>query len=230
MTVLCTSLGTSDRAKPWAPFSPSREEPWDMRRVVHLHRRVAFAATWEEIERDLKDGPEASINRLLEGRARSAQGQAADEFESTSTVLADAAAGSSEPGRLKAWWIYRMLFTPDPLGERLTLMWHNHFATSNAKVDDLAAMRQQNETFRRLAGQPFGELLEAAIRDPALLAWLDAPANRKGHPNENLARELMELFTARHRKLHRGRRREAARRLTGWSVSDGPVPRGGRNA
>ena len=219
MTVLCTSLGTSDRAKPWAPFSPSREEPWDMRRVVHLHRRVAFAATWEEIERDLKDGPEASINRLLEGRARSAQGQAADEFESTSTVLADAAAGSSQPVRLKAWWIWRMLHTSDPLGERLTLLWHNHFATSNAKVDDLAAMRQQNETFRRLARAPFGELLGAAIRDPALLAWLDAPANRKGHPNENLARELMELFTVGIGNYTEADVREAARALTGWSVS-----------
>ena len=86
-----------------------------------------------------------------------------------------------------------MLFTPDPLRERLTLIWHDHFATSQLKVDDVAAMRRQNETFRRLGRGPFGDLLREMLRDPALLAWLDAPSNRKGKPNENLARELMEL-------------------------------------
>ena len=59
---------TSD---PWAPYVPDRARPWDVRRVVHLHRRAGFAATWEEIQRDLDDGPEASIGRLLEGKSRS---------------------------------------------------------------------------------------------------------------------------------------------------------------
>ena len=136
-------------------------------------------------------------------------------------MLADAAVGSKDPNRLKAWWIWRMLHTPDPLGERLTLFWTNGFATSNQKVDDLAAMRQQNETFRRLARAPFGELLNAAVRDPALLAWLDAPANRKGHANENLARELLELFTVGIGHYTEADVQEAARALTGWSVSHG---------
>ena len=219
MTDSPTSSGSSDRAKPWAPFSPTDEAPWNLRRVVHLHRRAGFAACWQELERDLKDGPDASINRLLDGRARA--GRAPDEFESTSTVLADAAVGSKDPNRLKAWWIWRMLHTPDPLGERLTLFWTNGFATSNQKVDDLAAMRQQNETFRRLARAPFGELLNAAVRDPALMAWLDAPANRKGHANENLARELLELFTVGIGHYTEGDVQEAARALTGWSVRDG---------
>jgi hypothetical protein len=219
MTNSPTSSGPGNRAKPWAPFSPTDDAPWDLRRVVHLHRRAGFAACWQELERDLKDGPHASIKRLLDGRAR--YGQAPDGFESTSTVLADAAAGSGEPNRLKAWWIWRMLHTPDPLGERLTLVWANCFATSNQKVDDLTAMRQQNETFRRLARAPFGELLNAAVRDPALLAWLDAPANRKGHPNENLARELLELFTVGIGHYAEADVQEAARALTGWSVRDG---------
>src|SRR3954449_3736156 len=72
---------------------------------------------------------------------------------------------------------------------------HAPFPTSQLKVNDVAAMRGQNETLRRHARGPFGDLLRAMLRDPALLVWLDAPSNRKGKPNENLARELMELFT-----------------------------------
>ena len=136
-------------------------------------------------------------------------------------MLADAAVTSGDPARLKAWWVYRMLFGPDPLGERLTLIWHDHFATSNLKVDDLAAIRRQNETLRRLSRAPFAALLNAAVRDPALLAWLDAPANRKGHPNENLARELMELFTLGVGHYAEADVKEAARALTGWTVADG---------
>jgi uncharacterized protein (DUF1800 family) len=206
---------------PWAPYEPSAEAPWNLRRVVHLHRRAGFAASWPEIERDLKEGPEASVTRLLEGKTRPAGAPEPDEFERISTVLGDAAIASSDAGRLKAWWFYRLLFSPDPLGERLTLMWHNHFATSNQKVNDPAAMRHQNDLFRRLARASFGTLLESAVRDPALLIWLDAPANRKGHPNENLARELLELFSLGIGHYSEVDVRETARALTGWNVVDG---------
>jgi uncharacterized protein (DUF1800 family) len=114
-----------------------------------------------------------------------------------------------------------MLFTPDPLTERLTLVWHNHFATSQLKVEDVEAMRRQNETFRRHACGPFGDLLHAMLSDPALLAWLDAPSNRKGKPNENLARELMELFSLGIGNYTEVDVKEAARSLTGWTVVDG---------
>ncbi len=144
-----------------------------------------------------------------------------EEFERIASVLGEAAVASSDTGRLKAWWLFRLLFSPDPLGERLTLMWHNHFATSIQKVGDPTAMRRQNETFRRLARKPFGELLEATTHDPALLIWLDAPANRKGHPNENLARELMELFTLGIGHYSESDVKETARALTGWTVTDG---------
>jgi uncharacterized protein (DUF1800 family) len=206
-------LGTT-----WAAYSPSTREPWDLRRVVHLHRRAGFAATWGEIQRDLKDGPRASVDRLLQGKA-CAQG-VPENFEQTARLLGESAAGSRDPARLKAWWVYRMMFGPDPLGERLTLMWHNHFATSNLKVGDLASMRRQNETFRELARAPFGKLLERAVREPALLVWLDAQVNRKGHPNENLARELMELFTLGIGHYTEKDVKEAARALTGWTVGE----------
>jgi len=165
---------------PWTRYRPSPEAPWNLRRVAHLHRRAGFAANWGELQRDLADGPEASVARLLGGRSRTQS--VAEGFEKTAALLSDTA---REPERLKAWWVYRMLYSPDPLGERLTLMWHNHFATSALKVRDLSAMRRQNELFRGLARAPYGQLLAAAVRDPAMLVWLDAPANRKEHPNEN---------------------------------------------
>src|SRR5207249_8255897 len=161
----------------WTPYMPDAKSPWNLRRVVHLHRRAGFAATWSEIERDLKDGPKASIDRILAGKTCS-EG-VPNNFGETADLLGSTAASSRDAARLKAWWVYRMLFGPDPLTERLALMWHNHFATSVDKVRSLALMRRQNETFRSLARAPFGKLLRAAVREPALLVWLDAPANRK---------------------------------------------------
>src|SRR5262249_23761265 len=119
------------REDPWARYVPDAAEPWDRRRVVHLHRRAGFAARWDATERDLRDGPDASIARVLEGKARTA---CPADFERTSKLLAESAIATNDITRLKAWWMYRLLATPDPLGERLTLVWHNPFATSNAKV------------------------------------------------------------------------------------------------
>jgi uncharacterized protein (DUF1800 family) len=196
----------------WTAYAPGADAPWNLRRVVHLHRRAGFAATWSELQRDLKDGPRKSIDRLLQGQSREV---VPDTFR---TVAGQMAGG---PESLKAWWLYRMFAGPDPLGERLTLLWHNHFATSNEKVRDVTAMRRQNELFRKLGRGPFRELLKAIIHDPALLIWLDAPANRKGKPNENLGRELMELFTLGIGNYTEGDVKEAARALTGWRVKDG---------
>jgi uncharacterized protein (DUF1800 family) len=142
------------------------------------------------------------------------------DFGQTADLLSDSAVAAGDVGRLKAWWVYRMSFGPDPLTERLTLLWHNHFATSNLKVQNLAFMRRQNELFRKLGRGPFGDLLSAVVHDPALLVWLDAPSNRKGHPNENLARELMELFSLGVGHYTERDVQEAARALTGWSVEE----------
>lgn len=199
-------------------YTTDERRPWNLRRVVHLHRRAGFAATWDELQRDLSDGPHAAIERLLAGRAYSTGVPAA--FEETSRLLCDAAVASGSIHRLKAWWIYRMIFSPDPLGERLTLMWHNHFATSNRKVEDVSLMRRQNDLLRQYARAPFGELLTHAVKDPALLVWLDADTNRREHPNENLARELMELFTLGVGNYSETDVKEAARALTGWSVKN----------
>ena len=202
----------------WAPYVPDNCSPWNLGRVVHLHRRAGFTATWAEIQRDLKDGPNRSIYRLLTGKAHVVG--VPEEFEATANLLRDSATSSKDPSRLKAWWIYRMLFGPDPLTERLTLMWHNHFATSNLKVDNLDAMRAQNDVLRSLSRARFGELLNAIVRSPATLVWLDVTANRKGHPNENLGRELMELFTMGVGHYSETDVKEAARALTGWGVGE----------
>jgi uncharacterized protein (DUF1800 family) len=212
-------IKSPEATDPWATYVPGPEAPWDLRRIVHLHRRAGFAATWNEVQRDLKDGPQASIDRIMSGKA-SAEGVPPD-FAPTADLLGESAAASRDAARLKAWWVYRMLFGPDPLTERLALMWHNHFATSNLKVEDLPAMRNQNELFRRYARAPFGDLFGAVLRDPALLVWLDAPANRKGKPNENLAREMMELFSLGIGHYTESDVKEAARALTGCTVTDG---------
>jgi uncharacterized protein (DUF1800 family) len=204
---------------PWEQYRGSADQPWNVRRVVHLHRCAGFAATWGEIQRDLHDGPDDAVGRLLRGEAR-LDGLRGD-FEQTASRLAEAAVISGDIERLKAWWIFRFLFCPDPLVERLTLMWHNHFATSNLKVRDPSVMRKQNQTFRTFARAPFAKLLFEMLRDPALLVWLDAPSNRKGQPNENLARELMELFTLGVGNFTEADVKDAARALTGLSVVDG---------
>jgi uncharacterized protein (DUF1800 family) len=202
----------------WPPYTPDANAPWNLRRVVHLHRRAGFAGTWTEVQRDLRDGPLAAIDRLVEGRASA---HAPVEFTDTAELLAETAVAAGDINRLRAAWFYRIVFGPDPLRERLTLFWHNHFATGYAKVRDVGAMRRQNDLFRRLGCRPFGELLDAAARDPALLVYLDAPTNRRGHPNENLSRELMELFTLGVGRFTEDDVKEAARALTGWTVEEG---------
>jgi uncharacterized protein (DUF1800 family) len=183
---------------------------------VHLHRRAGFGACAAELERDLAEGPAAALTRFLEGKRT--VGVPAG-FTTTSQLLSDGAVAGNDAARLEAWWLWRMLVSPDPLGERLALLWHDHFATSQLKVMDLAAMLRQNELLRRHARAPFAKLLASVVKDAALLVWLDAQSNRKEHPNENLARELMELFTLGEGHYTERDVKEAARALTGLSVS-----------
>ncbi|HET6880463.1 MAG TPA: DUF1800 domain-containing protein [Pirellulales bacterium] len=201
----------------WQPYTPDDRSPWNLRRVAHLHRRAGFAAPWEVLQRDLKDSPQAAVDRLLAGNEVA---RTPDDFASLAATIGDAAVASGNVQRLKAWWLYRMMFSPDPLGERLTLLWHNHFATSNRKVQDVAMMRRQNELFRQFARGPFDKLLAAVVKDPAMLVWLDADSNRREHPNENLARELMELFTIGVGNYGEDDVKQAARALTGWTVKN----------
>ena len=202
----------------WKTYSASKQTPWGERRVAHLHRRAVFGLTASELRRDVASKPQDAISRIISGEGREG---VPPEFNNLQRVIGEAAAGQAEVNRLKAWWVYRLLFSPDPLGERLTFMWHNHFATSNRKVNDITQMKAQNEMFRQHSQGEFGALLHAALRDPALLQWLDAQTNRKGHANENLSRELLELFTLGVGNFTESDVKQAARALTGLEIKKG---------
>lgn len=120
---------------------------------------------------------------------------------------------------LRAWWLDEMLATASPLTERMTLFWHNHFVSSAQKVRVPQLMYRQNRLLRREALGNFGSLLKSVARDPAMVVYLDSARNRKDAPNENFARELMELFTLGEGGGYTEQDiREAARAFTGWSL------------
>jgi uncharacterized protein (DUF1800 family) len=196
----------------WAPFEPGPADRWDLGKVAHLHRRAGLGATWAELQRDLKDGPRASVDRLVAPPKPTADEVGALEG------LRKGALGSDDTERLKAWWLYRMLFGKGPLTEKMTLFWHGHFATSNAKVNDLGLMLRQNELFREHALGHFGDLLGGVVGDGAMLFWLDGADSKKERPNENFARELLELFTLGVGHYTEQDIREAARAFTGWGA------------
>jgi uncharacterized protein (DUF1800 family) len=120
------------------------------------------------------------------------------------------------PGAIQHAWLARLLSGHAPLAERLTLFWHGHFATSQAKVVDGELMWRQMETLRARGAGRFADLVLAVSRDVAMVRWLDGNANRKGHPNENYARELQELFALGRGQYTEADIREIARAFTGW--------------
>jgi uncharacterized protein (DUF1800 family) len=119
---------------------------------------------------------------------------------------------------LKGWWYREMIATDSPLTERMTLFWHNHFTSSLRKVKWPAALYRQNLLLRQHALGNFGTLLHAIARDPAMLIYLDGQQNRRDKPNENFARELLELFTLGEGHYAERDIKEAARAFTGWMV------------
>ena len=189
----------------WSPYRPTPD--------CALEPRAGLDAPPPgRVRRDLGRAPARPGRRPGRGRRPRARRRVPHARASpptsprTADLLGDAATGSSDARRLQAWWLYRMLFTPDPLLERLTLMWHDHFATSQLKVDDVAAMRRQNETFRRHARGPFGDLLRAMLRDPALLDLARRPVEPQGEAQREPGPRADGAVHARRRPLHRGRR------------------------
>ena len=127
------------------------------------------------------------------------------------------AANNFETQRLGLWWANRMLASPRPLEEKLTLFWHGHFATAANKVRDYRMMLRQNVMLRERASGRLRDLLVSILKDPAMLVFLDNGENVKEHPNENFGRELLELFTMGVGNYSERDVREAARAFTGWT-------------
>ncbi len=123
-------------------------------------------------------------------------------------------------GGLRRWWIELMIDTPVPLREKMVLLWHSHFASRYRNVRDTYLMYQQNQAFRDHATGSFAELARHIVRDPAMLKFLNNDRNNKRRPNENLAREFMELFTLGEGNYTEKDIKQGAKALTGYGVSD----------
>lgn len=209
---------TIDPQLAWQPWQPSRLQPWNSRAAAHLYRRASFGASTAQLDDATSRGPQECVDRLLETcKPENAETQA---FDSQMASMAEGLL-ASEPEALESWWLYRMLFTPAPLRERLTLLWHGHFATSAATVENTAMMLRQNQTLRHHALGQFEPMVQAISRDPAMLSYLNSTTNAKLHPNENYARELMELFCLGVGNYTERDIQETARCFTGWEIRRG---------
>jgi hypothetical protein len=199
----------------WGVYQPSAKSPWNLPKVGHLYRRAAFGANAAELREGLALDPQKLIDRLLAGKP------GLDAFEKETIRWGDTIRRTNNPVQMTEWWLYRMLYTPHPLREKLALFWHNHFATSNAKVLNAAAMMGQYDLLYTHALGRFADLLHAVSKDPAMMVWLDTVQSKKGMPNENYARELMELFSLGIGNYTEADIREAARAFTGWEIKAG---------
>lgn len=203
----------------------------------HLLLRTGQGVTTGEVDTFAKLDRQAAVERLLANiRTRPGSPLPADLLVFTPRPQAQPGAEPSEEQRrefqraqmqkgvaMRAWWFEEMLNTPSPLTEKMTLFWHNHFVSSIQKVKQSTFMLNQNLLLREQAAGNFGTLLHAIARDPAMVIYLDSAQNRKDAPNENFARELMELFTLGEGHYSEQDIKEAARAFTGWSIdrSDG---------
>ena len=125
-----------------------------------------------------------------------------------------------ETNRVAYWWADRMVASTNPLQEKMALFWHGHYAINESKVRDYRKLLNELELFHEMGTGSFRDLMVAVAQDPAMLSFLDAGVNLKGAPNENFAREIMELFTMGVGNYSETDIREAARAFTGWNYVD----------
>jgi uncharacterized protein (DUF1800 family) len=178
---------------------------------AHLLRRFGLGASEAELDYYLQGGLNGAVEKLL-------------GYEKTPEVLeldlrrfAQRDNNRVNMVGVQSWWTLKLITTRRPLLEKMTLFWHDHFATSASKVNQPPFMYQQNELLRRGATGSFRDLLLSVSQDPAMLFWLDNQYNVKGKPNENFAREIMELFTLGIGNYTEKDVQEAARAFTGWT-------------
>ena len=218
-------------------LKPLSKDGWNYETAAHLLNRAGFGGTPGEIGRLADLGHDAALSSLLDyekipdptpapawavpdlGRAeriKAIQGMAPEAKRQAQQ--AEQRAQNQHIIELRGWWLNRMARGPRPFQEKMVLFWHGHFATSFEKVRDAYFMWRQNELFRELATDYWLRLLIEAGKDPAMLIWLDQAQSRKEHPNENYAREVMELFSLGEGHYTEKDVTEGARALTGWSL------------
>lgn len=203
-----------DAAWAWKPYEPDSRQPWDLRKAGHLLRRAGFGATWKELQQALADGPQQTVDRLVQATDQAAAfNRDYDQYE-RSAIDPD----TNSPDALRQWWLRRILETPHPFLEKMTLFWHNHFGTSAARVQFTRFMHDYVRLLRTHALGRFPPLLEAAARDPATVLSLDVGLNSRARPSENLARALFDVFSMGPGAYSEEDVHEAARAFTGWSV------------
>jgi uncharacterized protein (DUF1800 family) len=199
-------------------------------RVARLLQRTGFGVRTEDVDAAAKAGFDATLDRALgagddpgekatpapdlanlprRGKNKDKNDPARKEFRKVA---------QQQRAELTLWWLDRMTAVEKPWREKRTFLWHDHWATSVQKVKSGEAMLAQNEILRRLGGGDFRALAREMVEDPALMLWLDASGNTAEAPNENLAREFMELFVLGVGNYEEKDVREAAAALTGWSV------------
>jgi uncharacterized protein (DUF1800 family) len=194
----------------WRPFVPSNDSPWSLALVGHLYRRAAFGAIYGELTSALEIGPQATIDRLINPEGDlNAFTQEYDRYE-------EAASGKLQ--NMRAWWLRRMFNTPDPLREKLTLFWHEHFATGPHRNESSKPMHDNVALLRRHALGSLDAMLPELLRDPAFLLSRDADQNRKAAPNDRYSTEILHRVLGEEADYTESDVHEAARALTGTFV------------
>ncbi|MCX6468348.1 MAG: DUF1800 domain-containing protein [Corynebacteriales bacterium] len=203
--------------------------------AARVVRRLGFGATGIEVDAAVARGVHRWVADVLAAPPAADPGAIATPAPRLDAIAAPGRAVSAamrqkvnsersdQQTELTAWWLRRMVSVHNPAPEKLTFVWHNHFATSAQKVRDASAMLAQNEKLRSMGLGEFRPLAYAMLTDAAMLRWLDGAQNTKSAPNENLAREFMELFALGHGNGYTETDvREGARALTGWrTTTDG---------
>jgi uncharacterized protein (DUF1800 family) len=198
--------------QPFEKFEQTGAEPLNERRLCHLLRRTSFGVSPKKLAAMKGKSADEIIDSLLDFDPM------VDPFESMVNEL-EGFVNFTLANSVASYWFYRMLNTPHPMQERIALFWHGRWATGAGKVENGRYMHRQIQTFRQLGLGSFRELCVVMGRDPAMLIWLDGRSNVKGKPNENYAREVMELFTLGIGNYTEGDVKELARAFTGWKIN-----------
>ena len=234
--------GLLDTATALRPYTG----PWNHRFAAHLLRRAGFGGGPADVDRLAAMSMQNAVESLVlfpdtpardvpnletpptppRGLYRGfAAGVAADPATVDARKAFQMANNMSRRRNLVAmqtWWLERMIASPAPLQEKMTLFWHGHFTSSPEKGTTAQELFAQNQLFRQYALGNVRELTMHVSQDPAMLRYLDNNVNVKAHPNENYARELMELFTLGIGNYTEADIRESARAFTGWTFRREP--------